>query len=63
MYDSYYNQKILEFLQANWSAVENCLSNLAQISVSAERILGALCFFGMLFVAFKFIRARWSTLC
>lgn len=63
MYDNYYNQKIYEFLQSNWSAVQDCLSQLKGIAIDIEHLFWAVCFFGLLFVAFKFIRARWLTLC
>jgi len=55
MFDSYYGQQILSVLQDIYSL-------LTSLSTDVEHILQAVCFFGLLFVAYNFISKRWLTL-
>lgn len=55
MFDSYYGQQILEVLQ-------DIFSLLTSLSTDVKYILQAVCFFGLLFLAYNFISKRWLTL-
>ena len=55
MFDSVYGPQILNVLQ-------DILTLLTSLSVDVKNILQAVCFFGLLFVAYNFISKRWLTL-
>lgn len=55
MFDNYYGQQIYEVLQ-------DIFTLLTSLSTDVEHILQAVCFFGLLFVAYNFISKRWLTL-
>lgn len=55
MFDSIYGPQILNVLQ-------DILTLLTSLSIDVEHILQAVCFFGLLFVAYNFISKRWLTL-
>lgn len=61
LYDTYVRY-VYEFLQNNWSDVSDILLSVQGIHVTLSHLLEAVCFFGLLFFAFKFIRNRWLTL-
>ena len=69
MYDTYARQ-IYEFLQQYWPEVSEMLISVNQMAVSVNilcglvrMILEAVIFFGLLNFGFKFIKARWLTIC
>lgn len=69
MYDSY-AKYIYEFLQQHWADISSMLSSVEHLAISlnivsglVRMILEAVIFFGLLNFGFKFIRARWLTIC
>lgn len=69
MYDIYTRQ-ILEFLQEYWPEISEMLVSVNALSTSVYMLVGlvrmilqAVVFFGLLNFGFKFIKARWLTVC
>lgn len=69
MYDTYTRQ-ILEFLQEYWPEISEMLVSVNALSTSVYMLVGlvrmilqAVVFFGLLNFGFKFIKARWLTVC
>lgn len=62
MYDTY-SRYIYEFLQNNWPDVTATLEGVTELIGLVTMLLQAVVFFGLLFFGFKFIKARWLTVC
>lgn len=69
MYDTY-TKYIYEFLQQYWPEVSEMLISVNAMAISVNilcslvrMILEAVIFFGLLNFGFKFIKARWLTIC
>ena len=69
MYETY-TRYIYEYLQQHWPEVSEMLISVNQMAVSVNilcglvrMILEAVIFFGLLNFGFKFIKARWLTIC
>lgn len=69
MYDTY-TKYIYEFLQQYWPEVSEMLVSVNALTTSVYLLVGlvrmilqALIFFGLLNFGFKFIKARWLTIC
>lgn len=69
MYETY-ARYIYEFLQQHWSDVSDMLTSVEQMAISVNILCGlvrmllySVVFFGLLNVGFRFIKARWLTVC
>lgn len=62
MYDSYVRY-VYDFLQDHWSDISATLEGVNELISLVSMLLQAVVFFGLLFFGFKFIKARWLTVC
>lgn len=65
-----YLKLIYDHLQEYWPEISEMLQHLSQTAISVNMLVGlvrmllqAVIFFGLLNLGFKFIKARWLTVC